>query len=106
MPNNKSLNDEYTWKRKITYIYRNTLALLRLTQCQVMLFRYVYTTASHAALQEQVSPSTQSMQFCNTTTHIKVVLSHHLKQDTSIISILHCIKLITAVCLGCQYQQI
>ena len=44
MPNNKTLNDEYTWKRKITYIYRNTLALPRLTQCQVMLFRYVYTT--------------------------------------------------------------
>jgi len=32
-------------------------------------------SASHAALQEQVSPPTQSMQFCNTTTHIKVLFS-------------------------------
>jgi len=28
-----------------------------------------------------------------------------MKQDTSIISILHCTKLIMAVCLGCLYQQ-
>ena len=59
----------------------------------------------HVAMQEQVSPSIQSMQFCNTTTQIMVALSYHMKQDTSIISILHHIKLATAVCLGCPYQQ-
>ena len=49
---------------------------------------------THVSLHEPVSPSTESMQFCNTTTQIMVALSHHMKQDTSIISILHCIKLI------------
>ena len=49
---------------------------------------------THVSMHEPVSPSTESMQFCNTTTQIMVVLSHHMKQDTSVISILHCIKLI------------
>jgi len=40
------------------------------------------------------------MQFCNTTTLILIMLSHHMKQDTPITSILHCIKLIIIVCLG------
>jgi hypothetical protein len=37
------------------------------------------------------------MQFCNNTTQIMVAFPHHMKQDTSVISILHCIKLILAV---------
>ena len=60
---------------------------------------------THVSLQEPVSPSTQYMQFCNTTTETKVELSHHMKQDKSIISILHCIKLLIAVCLGFLYKQ-
>jgi hypothetical protein len=37
------------------------------------------------------------MQFCNTTTQIMAQFYHHTKQDTSIVSISHCIKLIIAV---------
>jgi len=45
------------------------------------------------------------MQFCNNTTQIIVALSDHMKQDTSIVSISHCIKLVKAVCLGFLYKQ-
>jgi uncharacterized protein with PQ loop repeat len=57
------------------------------------------------SLQETVSPSTTSMPFCNTTTQIMAVLSHNTTQDTSNISILHCIKLKIAVCLTFLYKQ-
>jgi len=38
------LNDKKSGKEKLHTCTENTLALLQLTQCQVMLFRYVYTT--------------------------------------------------------------
>jgi len=37
---------------------------------------------AHVSLQEQVSSFTQSMQICNNTKLIIVVLSHYIKQDT------------------------
>ena len=52
---------------------------------------------THVSLQESVSLSTKHMQFCNTTTQIMVAFCHHMKQDTPLVNILHCIKLITAV---------
>jgi hypothetical protein len=45
------------------------------------------------------------MQFCNTTTQIMAAISHHMKQDTSIINILHYIKLVIAVCSGFLHTQ-
>jgi hypothetical protein len=45
------------------------------------------------------------MQFCNTTTQIMVALPHHMKQATSTVSISHCIKPVTAVCLGFLHKQ-
>jgi hypothetical protein len=43
------------------------------------------------------------MQFCNTSKKIMVALCHHVKQDTSNIGILHCIKqVIPHVCVSYQ----
>ena len=58
---------------------------------------------THVSLQEPVSPSTKSRQFCNTTKQID--LSNHIQQDTSITSTLHCIKFIQAVCPGFLHKQ-
>jgi hypothetical protein len=33
------------------------------------------------------------------------MLCHHMKKDTSLVSILHCIKLIIVVCLGFECQK-
>jgi len=45
------------------------------------------------------------MHFCNNTTQIMDALSHHMKQDTSIESISHCIKLVKDACLGFLHKQ-
>ena len=39
-PNNNSLNDEKNLKKE-NYIHRNTLAIIQLIQCQVMLFQFI-----------------------------------------------------------------
>ena len=59
---------------------------------------------TQVSLQEPVPTSTKLKQFCNTAIQ-SVAIYNHLKQDTSVMSILHCIKLIKVVCLGFLYKQ-